>query len=490
MCIVQSLLLMSLWYETPDDQKDAWHWLGIGLSLARLAGLNQDPGRLNVDEATRKLRKRIWWSYAIRDSLVALGLKRPIRIHAAGHDVPILNLGDFGVVGIPLDAPPIFERYKIDLNSEKQRQLAIFCVETAKLCLSLNFVLSNCYVMDESHHSQSKPDESSSRMILLPIVTDINGSSLSLSEDGLSNWLDSLPAETALSCVLAPNISEHNTEPLLLHRTVLQMIYFATIITLYRPHAGGSVRPINLIPGEVRNHQTTSGHMVRMAAQYITKMALELHRFDLVRHLPQTGLSALVPAMVSHISDMESTQESVRKDGLKGFDECWQIVHELRENYYSADFSSTFVDLVARTTRSRRATSATAFTVPRPLGMSQVDISNSRPQIPMTVERNGSAPKVSESLAPLAMDYDLDLFGPLPATSPLGNSLLPSNFIFGGEDEDSSAAWNFNQPAENATSRSGTADPAFNSNESWDYLKNLRDQTSRLLGEFTQTPPA
>jgi hypothetical protein len=27
--LVQSLLLMTYWYETPDDQKDTWHWMGV-----------------------------------------------------------------------------------------------------------------------------------------------------------------------------------------------------------------------------------------------------------------------------------------------------------------------------------------------------------------------------------------------------------------------------------------------------------------------------
>lgn len=29
--LVSSLLLLTYWYETPEDQKDTWHWMGTSL---------------------------------------------------------------------------------------------------------------------------------------------------------------------------------------------------------------------------------------------------------------------------------------------------------------------------------------------------------------------------------------------------------------------------------------------------------------------------
>lgn len=87
---------------------------------------------------------------------------------------------------------------------------------------------------------------------------------------------------------------------------------------------------------------------VRGSAWSITDLAMSLHRVDMVRHLPQTGLSALVVAVFSHISDMLSPQESLHEAGLRGFEQCSHVLNELRENFYSADFSAEFVNLVAQ----------------------------------------------------------------------------------------------------------------------------------------------
>ena len=71
---------MSYWYETPDDQKDTWHWLGIAVSLAHTIGLHRHADTLSLDVSRQKLWKRIWWCLLMRDRLVALGMRRPTRI--------------------------------------------------------------------------------------------------------------------------------------------------------------------------------------------------------------------------------------------------------------------------------------------------------------------------------------------------------------------------------------------------------------------------
>ena len=75
--LVQSLLLMTYWYETPDDQKDTWHWMGVAITLAHTIGLHRNPEKSNMEPSKKKLWKRVWWSCFMRDRLVALGMRRP-----------------------------------------------------------------------------------------------------------------------------------------------------------------------------------------------------------------------------------------------------------------------------------------------------------------------------------------------------------------------------------------------------------------------------
>lgn len=43
--LIQALLLMTYWYETPDGQKDSHHWIGIAISVSRTIGLHRNPKR-------------------------------------------------------------------------------------------------------------------------------------------------------------------------------------------------------------------------------------------------------------------------------------------------------------------------------------------------------------------------------------------------------------------------------------------------------------
>src|SRR3954447_52474 len=100
--LVQALLLMTYWYETPDDQKDTWHWMGVAISLAHTIGLHRDPANSNMEPNRKKLWKRIWWSTFMRDRLVALGMRRPTRVKDEDYDVPMLTEEDFETEVLPL----------------------------------------------------------------------------------------------------------------------------------------------------------------------------------------------------------------------------------------------------------------------------------------------------------------------------------------------------------------------------------------------------
>ena len=101
--VVQAVLLMTYWYEAPDDPKDIWHWLGIAISLARTIGINCNTSQSSLDTKTRKLWKRIWWSCYLRDRLISLGMRRPMRINEDDFDLGVLELEDFETGAMPME---------------------------------------------------------------------------------------------------------------------------------------------------------------------------------------------------------------------------------------------------------------------------------------------------------------------------------------------------------------------------------------------------
>lgn len=93
---------MTYWYETPNDQKDPWHWMGDSLSFAYTIGLHRNPEHSKTSRKMQRLRKRIWWYCFMRDRLIAVSMRKPPRIRKDDYDVPMLMLEDFETGPFPL----------------------------------------------------------------------------------------------------------------------------------------------------------------------------------------------------------------------------------------------------------------------------------------------------------------------------------------------------------------------------------------------------
>ena len=92
------------------DTKDAWHWLGLAISLSYSIGLNRKILDTQPNLRRRKTERRVWWTTFIRDRSFALdagagaGWARPMRIKRDDCDVEILSLEDFEPgVGVETD---------------------------------------------------------------------------------------------------------------------------------------------------------------------------------------------------------------------------------------------------------------------------------------------------------------------------------------------------------------------------------------------------
>ncbi|PBP21124.1 fungal specific transcription factor domain-containing protein [Diplocarpon rosae] len=121
--LIQSLLLMTYWYESPDDPKDTWHWMGVAISLGHTIGLHRDPDGSSLQPAKQKLWKRIWFSCLMRDRLVALGMRRPTRIKETDYNVPMLEESDFETDALPAHITIIGPECTLLRDVEALRQL-------------------------------------------------------------------------------------------------------------------------------------------------------------------------------------------------------------------------------------------------------------------------------------------------------------------------------------------------------------------------------
>lgn len=346
--LIQSLLLMTYWYETPDDQKDSHHWMGIAVSLSHTIGLHRNPEKSAAMDLPRKrLWKRIWWSTYMRDRLVALGMRRPTRIKNADFDVPMLEVSDFETTVLRDGPSCIPADCKILRSSEMQRQSAMMCIEKAKLCICMSHVLSVQYSVLNNNHGVVSDEGGSTKTTVHLVAKQRNPQSdeVQTCDSELQLWRDSLPEE-AQYVIPSFNDVETGNESIVLNRSLLHMVYYATLSALHRPQ----VLPSTAIPArQIASDQLEhSRKAVRLAASEITSISYRLFNLDMVRFLPTTGITTLLPAIIIHLLDIKAPDEATRRSSLQGFCQCMQVMGRLRDIYAAADYSTAFLEAAIR----------------------------------------------------------------------------------------------------------------------------------------------
>lgn len=341
--LVQSLLLMTYWYETPDDQKDTWHWMGVSLSLAHTIGLHRDPGNSRMDLRRQHMWKRIWWSTYTRDRLIALGMRRPMRVKDDDCDVPMLTLDDFDFHPLSPEIVAMVGHSEVLCNVDHQRELALMFIEKAKLCLCVSHVLSAQY----SVLSHKFGGTMETTMMLVPKKSAAEAFEVRRCDQELEDWLANLRPEIQYSSAAGTTAAGKLTEAqevLHSHRALLKMVYLTTSSALHRPQ----VLPSIPFPSTDAELQEISRNKVRHAAVEITDIAQDLHRLDLTRYFPTTGVTVLLPAVIIHLLDIKSSDPTVRMTSLQRFYQCMRILQRLREIYASADFATSFLEAAIR----------------------------------------------------------------------------------------------------------------------------------------------
>ena len=229
---------------------------------------------------------------------------------------------------------------------EMQRQLAVMCIEKAKLCIAMSHVLSVQYCVLHNNHGFLS-DEGSTRttMMLVQKKVEPGHDEVEECDRELQEWRDALAGEAQYIVPTWQELDEGNAS-LVLNRSLLHMVYYATLSALHRPQ----VLPSTAVSQKNTSSETVdvSRKTVRLAAAEITNIASTLYNLELVPKLPTTGVTVLLPAIIIHLLDIKANDEATRKASLKGFCECMQVMAKLRDIYAAADYSTAFLEAAIR----------------------------------------------------------------------------------------------------------------------------------------------
>lgn len=330
---------MTYWYETPDDQKDTWHWMGVAISLAHTIGLHRNPDNGTMPIHKQRLWKRMWWSCFMRDRLIALGMRRPTRIKDEDFDVPMLTESDFEIEVLPDDNKLLPPECTVIRNLDMQRELAEMCVQKAKLCVLISHMLKAQYSV--LIRDRLQPERTNTTMMLFPNKSLDNLEAVQQVDRELAAWATALPPSCQYRPLVRSDI-EDGRSTIAVQRNLLHMVYQTTTSALHRPLflPTSPMQP----PQASRAVQEVSRAKVKNAATQITRMAAEMHRYRLDKFLPTTGVTVVLPAMIIHLVEYKHQDRDRREEAQKGFAQCMQVMVKLRDIYAAADFAAGFLE--------------------------------------------------------------------------------------------------------------------------------------------------
>lgn len=329
--ILQSLLLMSSWYSkyTPwNERRHTWHWTGLAYDLARSIGLHREPGGNKIPPRQQRFRRRLWWSLYIRDRLIALGTRRPMRIQDNEYDVSMLTLDDF-------ELEPSADNTKsaaMSLSKDEMESTALMCIQLSSLCIIVGRVVSSQYT------TLGASAGASHTMMVMPRRDGDHTDELRDCERELEAWSQGLATNVRR---LESSVRRDPSSCSEVHWAELNMTYMTTVNVLHRAEALRSQT-------EGGSSASPSKSKVKIAARNITRLGQDMLQHDQVRFLGLVGVTACLAASLTHMLDAGSTDEDLRDASIFRLQQCLQVLQALRQVYASADSAFAFLASVTR----------------------------------------------------------------------------------------------------------------------------------------------
>lgn len=335
---------MTYWDASPGDQKQAWYWMGLAVSLSYNIGLHRQDSYLAYTASQQRMRRRLWWCCFIRDRIIALEMRRPPIIEDASFNVPGLALGDFDSGALPERTTMIVTSDSWIKDSKRQHDAIRICIARVELCALIGSVLKARFTPPGPHEtlgsnttSHRKPHSDGSHVGVYESANHMMPE--------LSMWADSLP-----SCCQYQPLTISNTRgvgiTISVQRVLLHMLYHVTQWVFHTqyptPGPDGKGNKLFLHTGE------GSWMMVQRAAERVTQFTIELHQFQLYKFLPSITVTSMMPSIVINLVEMQGPSPSSRIHAAESLRQCILVLEQLRGTYSTAYAAAWFINAALR----------------------------------------------------------------------------------------------------------------------------------------------
>lgn len=279
LCNLQSLMLLANYKSRNKlDVKVDCSYIKRSLDFCYSLRIHKNPDTLtDIDEDTKRLYKRIWWSLFSSDTLFSFIMGRPWAIDCINKsDVPMITARDL--------------RDDINDSSSDESIETVFFIQRLKLVLCLRKICESC---SRIIHSPNKSFE-------------VLSSYLDQCDQMMRDWIEQLPT-TALFRINSPSNNAFNA--------TLSLEYYSALLLLHRVHI-----LVNTSANNCRNYPSwgivfKAAHMVAVISRYIMKNKLVSFTQNIIPFA--MNISGLM--MIYHLYNKDKTVHQLAKDDIETF---------------------------------------------------------------------------------------------------------------------------------------------------------------------------
>ncbi|KEF59597.1 uncharacterized protein A1O9_04443 [Exophiala aquamarina CBS 119918] len=324
--LVQAFLLMTYWYDASirGRHKDRKFWIRESVTLAQDLGLDLELE--NCTSKRQRLLKRIWWCCFMRDQFVALMTWTPPQFRAGYRSMPMLGLEDFEIKGYSEIVSRDFSGWAF-IDSDRIRiELAMLCIEKARLCLCIDRILQVRYT--------SLRHESATQTLTILVPKRNNSEIFEVIEHDhqLQGWYQGLSDSGNFD--LRDPVSFQRDEAsnmITTHRAHLKLLFLSALIALHRPQVldGSGVVP--------SPYQQLSRAKLREAADEVGHLAMCMTKLQMGTHIRPKGVTLFLPILLVHLQDIAPEMVNRQGNRLSKYHHCMQILDSIGDQNIPED---------------------------------------------------------------------------------------------------------------------------------------------------------
>ncbi|KAJ5834845.1 hypothetical protein N7447_000871 [Penicillium robsamsonii] len=315
---IQALLLMMQWHGNGGGPKNPTYWFDLAYSTAERVGL---LGSLETGSFSHK--HRLWWCLYVRDRILSLGFRRPLRIPNSDITMSLLEATKYYSSELyhELVLVMLGEASSM-LNWENQERMMLLFIQEIKLAHCVGVIINLLY-QDAWSPSPSGDYEYS----MVP-KSNISQAAITGCEQLLKTWIQNLPAPAHY---YSPSLLHHcHTESpenvLLVHQAFLYLLHLTAMSILYQAASNGG-----------DSLETTINSEMRGLTLQVNETLNELHDSRMLHFLPGSTITILIIILEASLSDLKVSDDIVRMQAMSNLYACEEAAGYLLQTYPAAE---------------------------------------------------------------------------------------------------------------------------------------------------------